>query len=89
VPWNAALAYLGYAAGKAAGEDPWGKLQEQFGRYNEIFYIVLAVVVAALIGWGLWRWRRRRGRVTEPVVETSLPEAPPGDKQSTGEPGEL
>ena len=42
VPWNAGLAYLGYGAGKAAGEDPWGKLQEQFGRYNEIFYIVLA-----------------------------------------------
>jgi membrane protein DedA with SNARE-associated domain len=59
VPWNAALAYLGYGAGKAAGEDPWGKLQEQFGRYNHIFYIVLGVVVVALIAWGVLRWRRR------------------------------
>ncbi|OFW61204.1 MAG: hypothetical protein A2133_10905 [Actinobacteria bacterium RBG_16_64_13] len=64
VPWNAALAYLGYAAGKAAGADPWGKLQEQFGRYNEVFYIVLAVVVVGLIGWGLWRRRRNRARAS-------------------------
>jgi membrane protein DedA with SNARE-associated domain len=62
VPWNAGLAYLGYGAGKAAGEDPWGNLQEQFSRYNEIFYIVLAVVVVALVGWGVWRWRRRKSR---------------------------
>jgi membrane protein DedA with SNARE-associated domain len=60
IPWNAALAYLGYLAGKAAGEDPWGKLQEQFSRYNHIFYIVLGVAVVALIVWGYWRWRRRR-----------------------------
>jgi membrane protein DedA with SNARE-associated domain len=60
IPWNAALAYLGYLAGKAAGEDPWEKLQEQFSRYNHIFYIVLGVVVVALIAWGFWRWRRRR-----------------------------
>jgi membrane protein DedA with SNARE-associated domain len=59
VPWNAALAYLGYGAGKAAGEDPWGKLQEQFSRYNHIFYIVLGVVVVALIAWGALQWRRR------------------------------
>ena len=52
VIWNAGLAYLGYAAGKAAGEDPWGTLQETFSRYNHIFYIVLGVVVLALIGWG-------------------------------------
>jgi membrane protein DedA with SNARE-associated domain len=62
VPWNAALAYLGYAAGKAAGEDPWGSLQEQFSRYNHICYIVLGVVVVALIAWGVWRWRRRKSR---------------------------
>jgi membrane protein DedA with SNARE-associated domain len=62
IPWNAGLAYLGYLAGKAAGEDPWGRLQEQFSRYNHIFYIVLGVFVAALVAWGLWRWRRRRRR---------------------------
>ena len=62
IPWNAALAYLGYGAGKAAGADPWGNLQEQFSRYNHIFYIVLGVVVAGLIAWGLWRWRRGRAK---------------------------
>jgi membrane protein DedA with SNARE-associated domain len=67
IPWNAALAYLGYWFGKAAGgeEANWTKLQEQFGRYNLIFYIVLGVVVAALVGWGVWRWRRRRKQTTE------------------------
>ncbi len=64
IPWNAALAYLGYGAGKAAGgkDASWQNLQEQFSRYNEIFYIVLAVVVLALIGWGVWRWRKSRAR---------------------------
>jgi membrane protein DedA with SNARE-associated domain len=65
VPWNAALAYLGYGAGKAAGEDPWGKLQDQFGRYNHIFYIVLAVAAVTLVGWGIWRWRSRRRKPAE------------------------
>lgn len=66
VPWNGAMAYLGWAAGKAAGEDPWGNLQAQFSRYNHIFYIVLAVVVVALIAWGVWHWRRNRpGRTVE------------------------
>ena len=60
VPWNAGLAYLGYGAGKAAGEDPWGKLQEQFSRYDHIFYAVVGAVVLALIAWGVWRWRKRR-----------------------------
>jgi len=67
VIWNAGLAYLGYAAGKAVGEDAWATLQEQFSRYNHIFYVVLGVVVLALIGWGVWRWRRRRnGRAGQP-----------------------
>ena len=65
IPWNTALAYLGYGAGKAAGEDPWGNLQEQFSRYNHIFYIVLGAVVVALIGWAVWRWRRSRGLKNE------------------------
>jgi len=60
VPWVGALVGLGYGAGKAVGEDPWGRLQDQFHRYNEVFFIVLAVAVAALIIWGLWHWRRKR-----------------------------
>jgi membrane protein DedA with SNARE-associated domain len=70
LPWNTALAYLGYAVGKASGGDEasWAKLQEQFSRYDHIFYIVLAVVVAALIGWGIWRWRQRRRRRTTEAV---------------------
>ena len=69
VPWNVALAYLGYGAGKAAGEDPWGRLQEQFSRYNHYFYIALGVFVVAVIAWGVWRWRRKRAtrRCESPV----------------------
>ena len=76
VIWNTGLAYLGYAAGKAAGEDPWARLQETFSRYNHIFYIVLGVVVLALIGWGFWR--RRRSRVP----------GTPGGPGASGEPEE-
>jgi len=78
VIWNTGLAYLGYAAGKAAGEDPWARLQETFSRYNHIFYIVLGVVVLALIGWGFWRRRRRRSRVP----------GTPGGPGASGEPEE-
>jgi membrane protein DedA with SNARE-associated domain len=60
VIWNSALAYLGYAAGKAAGEDPWGRLQEGFNRYNRVWYVVVAVIVVALVGYAAWRWRRHR-----------------------------
>lgn len=69
IPWNAALAYLGYAAGKAAGGDEanWAKLQDQFSRYDHVFFIVLGVAVLAVVGWGLWRWRKRRNRTTEAV----------------------
>jgi membrane protein DedA with SNARE-associated domain len=77
VPWNTALAFLGYGAGKAAGEDPWGKLQGQFSRYDKIFYIVLAVVVVALIAWAVIHWRRNRERVS------SLTAKPPGQDSST------
>jgi membrane protein DedA with SNARE-associated domain len=81
IPWNAALAYLGYLAGKAAGEDPWGRLQEQFSRYNHIFYIVLGVFVAALVAWGLWRWRRRRtsGPTGEPGSGGPVAQGPEED----------
>jgi membrane protein DedA with SNARE-associated domain len=85
VPWNAALAYLGYAAGKAAGEDPWGRLQEQFARYNHIFYIVLGVVVVALIAWGIWRWRRKRKRGTESGSRPPLTQDPANRGSSSGE----
>ncbi len=83
IPWNAALAYLGYAAGKAAGgeEADWTKLQEQFGRYNHIFYIVLGAVVLALIVWAVWRWRGRRKRAAETTAET----APSADRESSGQ----
>ena len=63
IPWNIALAYLGYGAGRAAGENAWENLQEQFSRYNHVFYIALGVFVAAVIVYGLWRWRRRRNRL--------------------------
>jgi len=59
LPWVAALTSLGYAAGKAAGEDPWGRLQENFHRYNEVFYILLAAAAVVLVAWG---WRRHRKR---------------------------
>lgn len=58
--WNTGLAYLGYGAGRAAGEDPWGKLQETFHSYNRIFYVVVAVIVVAIAGYVVWRWRRHR-----------------------------
>ena len=62
VIWNTGLAYLGYGAGKAVGEDGWAALQDQFSRYNKIFYVVLAVVVVGLVGWGVLHWQRRKNR---------------------------
>jgi membrane protein DedA with SNARE-associated domain len=62
VPWVAALTSLGFAAGKAAGEDPWGRLQDQFHQYNVIFFVVLGVAVVALVAWWMWRWRRKRAQ---------------------------
>jgi membrane protein DedA with SNARE-associated domain len=61
IPWNVGLAYVGWAAGKAAGEDAWLNLQDQFGRYNEIFYVALGVAVVAVIVWVVYR-RRRKSR---------------------------
>jgi membrane protein DedA with SNARE-associated domain len=60
IPWNVGLAYVGYAAGKAAGDNAWKNLQSQFDRYNMIFYVVLALVVIAFVVWGVWRWRRHK-----------------------------
>jgi len=85
VPWNTALAYLGYGAGKAAGEDPWGRLQEQFQRYNEIFYVALAVAVAALVVWGIRRRRRnRRTAANTPVDEQRADTAPAQESPPEG-----
>ena len=55
IPWNAGLAYLGYVFGAN-----WDHLQGQFSRYNTIFYAVFALAVIALVGCGVWRWRKRR-----------------------------
>jgi len=86
VPWNAALAYLGYGAGKAAGEDPWGGLQEQFHRYNEIFYVVLAVAVVALVAWGVWRWRRNRRADMDPTADEPTIDTSSADESSLERP---
>ncbi len=69
IPWNIGLAYLGYGAGKAAGANAWENLQAQFSRYNEIFYIVLAVFVVAVISYGIWHLRRRKNRRQADVTE--------------------
>jgi membrane protein DedA with SNARE-associated domain len=79
--WNTGLAYLGYAAGKAAGEDPWGRLQETVSRYNHIFYIVVAVIVVAFAVWVVWRWRRRR-RGSRGSGEADGPGTPTGPVES-------
>jgi membrane protein DedA with SNARE-associated domain len=77
VIWNAALAYLGYGFRKALGEQGWNRLQEVFHEYNLYFYIVLAVFVVAVVGWGVWRYRRRRAR------RSSMPEDT-AEQDSTG-----
>ncbi|NLO27700.1 MAG: DedA family protein [Actinobacteria bacterium] len=67
VPWVAGLAALGYAAGRAAGDNPWDRLQGQFHRFNVVFYVVLAIFVVAVVAWGLRRWRRRRALTNGPA----------------------
>ena len=69
IPWNIGLAYLGYGAGKAAGANAWDNLQAQFSRYNEIFYVVLAVFVIAVISYGVWHLRRRKNRRQADLTE--------------------
>jgi membrane protein DedA with SNARE-associated domain len=73
VLWNTGLAYLGYGAGKAAGQDPWGRLQDTFDRYNRYFYVVLAVIIVALAAYVIWRWRRHRNKAAD-LTEPSGPE---------------
>ena len=106
IPWNIGLAYLGYGAGKAAGgkNASWDNLQAQFDRYNKIWYVVLAVVIVALIGWGVWHWRRSRakkaglpgGRATTDLTDGNPPsEGLPGARgadglnEVRGKPGEV
>jgi membrane protein DedA with SNARE-associated domain len=67
IPWNFALAYLGYVFSSR-----WEDLQALFSRYNDIFYIVLAGVVIALIGWGIYRWRRNRNRGSEGAADACV-----------------
>lgn len=74
VPWVAALTSLGYAAGKAAGEDPWGRLQERFHEYNIVFFVALGVAVLGVAAW--WVWRRRRNKRAQATDE---PPAPGGE----------
>jgi membrane protein DedA with SNARE-associated domain len=61
IPWNVGLAYLGYSFGAN-----WDTLQSQFGRYNKVFYLAVAVVTVGLIGWGIVRLRRRAATATKP-----------------------
>lgn len=62
IPWNVALAYLGWGAGRAAGDNAWENLQEHFSRYNHYFYVALGVFVVAVVVYGFMHWRRRRHR---------------------------
>lgn len=52
LPWNFALAYLGWLFA-----DKWGVLQNYFHRFNSIFYVFVVVAVIAV-----WFWQRRRHR---------------------------
>jgi membrane protein DedA with SNARE-associated domain len=57
LPWNLALALLGYAFGQN-----WDRLQALFGEFNRVFYVLLALFVVAV---GAWWWRKsRRARAT-------------------------
>ena len=52
LPWNAALAYLGYAFGAN-----WERLQEYFSRFNWIVWALLALALVAAVAW---KWRAVR-----------------------------
>lgn len=56
VPWNTALAVLGWYF--AAN---WEQLQRYFHEYNTYFYTVLAVAVVAMLVWWIRRRSSRRG----------------------------
>jgi membrane protein DedA with SNARE-associated domain len=52
LPWNLALALLGYAFG-----ENWDRLQALFGEFNRVFYVLLALFFVAV---GAWWWRKSR-----------------------------
>ena len=53
LPWNLALALLGYAFG-----ENWDRLQALFGEFNRFFYLLLVLFAVAVGAW----WWRKRGR---------------------------
>jgi membrane protein DedA with SNARE-associated domain len=57
VPWNLALAYLGFVLGQN-----WDNLQGYFHEYNLVFFAALAVLVAAAVLWKLRSSRRAQRR---------------------------
>jgi len=78
--WNTALAYLGWAFGAN-----WATLQSDFGRYTAYLAIGMGVVIVGLIGWGVWRWRRRvRARREALLREDRAGTAPDPAQQGSG-----
>lgn len=55
IPWNLALAYLGYLFGAN-----WEQLQSYFHRYDLVAYGLVVAAVLAVVAWVWWRWRRTR-----------------------------
>ncbi len=58
IPWNLALAYLGYLFGSN-----WEQLQGYFRQYDLLLLVLGACAVVAAIAWG--RWHRRRTNPAE------------------------
>jgi membrane protein DedA with SNARE-associated domain len=58
--WNTGLAYLGWAFGAN-----WNTLQAQFSHYTVLIAAAMAVVIIAIVGWLVYKWRRR----TQPTCE--------------------
>lgn len=53
IPWNLALAYLGYLFGSN-----WEQLQGYFRQYDLFLLALCACAVLAVIAWGWWHRRR-------------------------------